>query len=163
VFLGGAGVTLALVAVLTPAICGYEVTYVDTLNGRLKTERVSLVPVRRVRIQDTEYTELLRECGFIEEGAEWKPAYRRELGLCMLRRQQRVHYEYGAVLAYLRQLGLTIRAIELGMAEKCQVVRQVKHMLSTQSAAEVRQYLFTLVYKLLAQGEPSSRKENVSE
>ena len=65
-----------------PEVLGARMQYFDVNNGRVKYQWISASgSVKREFVEDTEFTRLLREQGFKEQSAMWRPMVGHALGL----------------------------------------------------------------------------------
>jgi hypothetical protein len=147
VIAGGAfAIIVAAISVIVgcPQFAATRNSYFDANNGRLKIQWVCFGRVYRESIEETEYSKLLKELGFEEQPAEWKPANTEELGIRRWFLPQHVSYTHGGIAADAYVFTRWAKSGEIGQVNVHQETAKFRNLIQKGDLGEVEQYVTKL-------------------
>jgi hypothetical protein len=132
----------AIVLFAFPQVAATRHSYFDVNSGRVKTECISLGRVYSESVEETEYSKLLRQFGFEEQPADWKPANSTELGIRRLLDTQHVHHEYAKLPSDAKTFAAWLQLKEMmSDQEKREKVNEFRALVREGTPAQVHEYV----------------------
>lgn len=138
-------IVAAIVVFACPQIAATRNSYFDTTNGRLKVQCVSFGRVYLESVDETEYSKLLKEFGFKELPADWKPAYATELGIRRFFHAQNVSYHHGKVRARAKEFTIWLELQEkMPRQEKREHLNKFRTLVREGTPEQIHEYVMGL-------------------
>jgi hypothetical protein len=139
-------VAVIVVVFAFPQVAATRKIYFDTNSGRLKVQCVGFGRIYHESVEETEYSKLLKEFGFEDESADWKPAFSRELGIRRFFHPQNVSYPYGRVRARLKEFTMWLELQEKADArEKREQLAKCRALVREGSPEQIQEYVSSLL------------------
>jgi len=133
--------TVLAVALVFPQVAATRYGYFDVNNGRSKLEWVSFGRTYRRSIENTEYSNLLKNLGFEETPPQWELATEEELGLRRLFHAQFVDYYEGSIEADSKVFALTIAFERPERSKARELTEHFRALIRKGNSSEVREYV----------------------
>ena len=141
-------VAVIVVVFAFPQVAATRNIYFDTNSGRLKVQYVSFGRIYHESVEETEYSKLLKEFGFEEESADWRPAFSTELGIRRFFHPQNVSYHYGRVRARVKEFSMWLELQEKADArEKREQLAKFRALVREGSPEQIQEYVSSLLQR----------------